>query len=947
MTVNAVPAVPAVPTASVTIQPTCAVPTGTIVVTAPLGAAYEYNIDGGAYQAGVTFAGLAPGNHTLTTRLAASPTCISASSAALTVNAVPAVPAVPTASVTIQPTCAVPTGTIVVTAPLGAAYEYNVDGGAYQAGVTFAGLAPGNHTLTTRLAASPTCISASSAALTVNAVPAVPAVPTASVTIQPTCAVPTGTIVVTAPLGAAYEYNIDGGAYQAGVTFAGLAPGNHTLTTRLAASPTCISASGAALTVNAVPAVPAVPTASVTIQPTCAVPTGTIVVTAPLGAAYEYNIDGGAYQAGVTFAGLAPGNHTLTTRLAASPTCISASGAALTVNAVPAVPAVPTASVTIQPTCAVPTGTIVVTAPLGAAYEYNIDGGAYQAGVTFAGLAPGNHTLTTRLAASPTCISASGAALTVNPVPGAPVVTTTQVNVLCFGGTTGTATAIPAGGLGPYSYSWNTLPVQTTATATGLAAGPYTVTVTDANSCPATANVIITQPAILTGVISSQTNVACFGASTGSVTILAGGGTAPYQYSIDAGTYQVSNTFSGLAAGVHNVSVRDNNSCTIGFIVTITQPASALAGFITAQTNATCFGDSDGSVTVAGAGGTTPYEYNIDGGSYQPSGAFNGLIAGAHTVIVRDANLCTSNVNITITQPAPLTGAITSQTNVLCFGGTTGSISLSGAGGTSPYQYSIDGGPYQVSGTFNGLTAGPHVITVRDIKLCTSIVNITITQPAAALTVTTTQVNVACFGGATGTATATPAGGTGLKTYSWNTVPVQTTATATGLIAGTYTVTVTDANLCTATANVTITQPAAALTVTTTQVNVACFGGATGTATATPAGGTGPFTYSWNTLPVQTTATATGLIAGTYTVTVTDANLCTATANVTITQPAAVLTVTTTQVNVVCFGGATGTATATPAGGTGLKTLLMEYSSCTDYGNGHRPDSWNLYCNGN
>ena len=354
------------------------------MVTAPLGAAYEYNIDGGTYQAGTSFALLLPGNHTLTTRLAASPTCISASTGNIVVNAVPTVPAVPTASTTTQPTCAVPTGTITVTSPLGAAYEYNVDGGTYQSGTSFALLLPGNHTLTTRLAASPTCISASTGNIVVNAVPTVPAVPTASTTIQPTCAVPTGTIVVTAPLGAAYEYNIDGGTYQAGTSFALLLPGNHTLTTRLAASPTCISASTGNIVVNAVPTVPAVPTASTTTQPTCAVPTGTIVVTAPLGAAYEYNVDGGTYQAGTSFALLLPGNHTLTTRLAASPTCISASTGNIVVNAVPTVPAVPTASTTTQPTCAVPTGTIVVTAPLGAAYEYNIDGGTYQAGTSFA-----------------------------------------------------------------------------------------------------------------------------------------------------------------------------------------------------------------------------------------------------------------------------------------------------------------------------------------------------------------------------------------------------------------------------------------------------------------------------------------------------------------------------------------------------------------------------------
>ena len=599
------------------------------------------------------------------------------------------------------------------------------------------------------------------------------------------------------------------------------------------------------------------------------------------------------------------------------------------------------------------------------------------------------------------CTAAAASFSTSTLVSSALTVTTSHVNVVCFGGVTGSATAIPSGGTGPYSYSWNTLPVQTTITATGLLAGPYTVTVTDANLCTAIANVTITQPAsALTGTITSQTNVLCFGNATGSITITGAGGTAPYQYNFDGGGYQVSGTFSSLIAGSHSVTVRDANFCTTNVPVTITQPIAALSGSISSQTNILCFGAATGSVTVAGSGGSTPYQYSIDGGLYQVSGIFNSLLAGIHTVTIRDANSCTMNVPVTLTQPVSalngsivsqtnvscfggstgnvtvagsggtspyvysidagtfqalgtfnvlsagihtvtirdnnlclyniivnitqpataLAGTIASQTNVACFGASTGSVTLSGSGGTAPYQYNIDGGIFQGSGIFNGLVAGIHSAIVRDVNLCTFNVPVTITQPAAALTVTTSHVNVACFGGATGTATAIPAGGTGPYTYSWNTIPVQTTITATGLVAGTYTVTVTDANLCTATANAVITQPAAALTVTTSHVNVACFGGATGTATAIPAGGTGPYTYSWNTLPVQTTATATGLIAGTYTVTVTDANLCTATANVTITQPAAALTVTTSHVNVACFGGATGTATAIPAGGTGPYT---------------------------
>src|SRR4030066_397937 len=128
--------------------------------------------------------------------------------------------------------------------------------------------------------------------------------------VQPTCAVPTGTIVITAPLGAGYEYSTDGSTYQASATFSGLAAATYNVTVRRTADITCVSAP-TSLTVNASPGVPAAPTGSVTVQPTCAVPTGTIVITAPVGA-YEYSIDGTTYQAGLTFSGLAAATYNVT-----------------------------------------------------------------------------------------------------------------------------------------------------------------------------------------------------------------------------------------------------------------------------------------------------------------------------------------------------------------------------------------------------------------------------------------------------------------------------------------------------------------------------------------------------------------------------------------------------------------------------------------------------------
>jgi gliding motility-associated-like protein len=158
-----------------------------------------------------------------------------------------------------------------------------------------------------------------------------PSTPAGSVTVQPTCATPTGTIVFTTQSGV--EYSIDGTTYQASATFTGVAAGSYTLKVRSTSDNTC-TATGATVTVTAALGAPTAATASVTTQPVCGTPTGTIVVTAPTGG-FEYAINGGTYQAGLTFANLAPGNYTITVRRTADNTCVSAASASMTINAVP------------------------------------------------------------------------------------------------------------------------------------------------------------------------------------------------------------------------------------------------------------------------------------------------------------------------------------------------------------------------------------------------------------------------------------------------------------------------------------------------------------------------------------------------------------------------------------------------------------------------------------
>ena len=483
---------------------------------------------------------------------------------------------------------------------------------------------------------------------------------------------------------------------------------------------------------------------------------------------------------------------------------------------------------------------------------------------------------------------------------------TTQVNLLCSGGNTGSITATGAGGTTPYTYAIGAGTYSTTNTFMGLTAGSYTVRIKDSNNCTSQTTLTITQPAVL-NVTSIQTNVLCNGGTTGSITATGAGGTTPYTYAIGTGTYSASNTFTGLAAGIYTVRIKDSNNCTSQVSVNITQPA-ALA-LTSSQVNVLCNGATTGSITATGAGGTTPYTYALGAGTYSTTNTFTGLAAGSYTVRIKDSNNCISQVNVTLTQPTLLT-LTTTQTSSGC-SGATGSITASGVGGISPYTYAIGAGTYSASNTFTGLSAGTYTVRVKDANNCTAQVSVTVAG-SSLLAVATTQVNVLCNGGATGSITATGTGGTTPYTFAIGSGTFSTTNAFTGLSAGSYTIFIKDANNCTSQVNVTLTEPPV-LALTTTQVNGGCNGN-TGSITATGVGGTSPYTFAIGAGTYSAANTFTGLAAGSYIVRVKDANNCTSQTTVVIT-PAAAPTLATMQTNVFCNGASTGSITATGAGG--------------------------------
>ena len=565
------------------------------------------------------------------------------------------------------------------------------------------------------------------------------------------------------------------------------------------------------------------------------------------------------------------------------------------------------------------TGSATVTVTGGTApYSYSWNTAPVQTGATAINLSAGTRTCTITDANG--CTTTRNVTIT-QPAAALSSSVGAQTNVGCFAANTGSATVPVSGGTAPYSFSWNTTPVQTSATANSLPAGSWTCTITDANGCSATRNVNITQPSsALSGSVSTQTNVGCFGASTGSATVAASGGTGPYSFSWNTAPVQTGATASNLAVGTWTCTIVDANACSATRTVTITQPAAGLSSSISSQTNVGCFGASTGNATVSVSGGTAPYTYSWNTSPVQTGATANDLPLGTRTCTITDANGCSTSQNVTITQPtAALSSSVSAQTNVGCFGANTGGATILAAGGTAPYTYSWNTAPAQTGATATNLTAGTWTCTIIDANGCSVTRNVIIIQPAAALTSSVSaQANVGCFGASTGSASINATGGTGPYTYSWNTTPVQTSSNATGLGAGTWTCTITDANGCTAIRNITITQPSAALGGSiSAQSNVGCFGANTGSASIAVTGGTAPFSYGWNTTPVQTTSTASNLLAGTWICTITDANGCSTTRSVTIAQPAAALSSSVSaQTNVGCSGANTGSATIAVVGGT-------------------------------
>lgn len=483
-------------------------------------------------------------------------------------------------------------------------------------------------------------------------------------------------------------------------------------------------------------------------------------------------------------------------------------------------------------------------------------------GATASNLAAGTYTVYVGYTGSGSNSCVMNQPVTVNQ-PTAISIATSVTNVSCAGGSNGTISATASGGTPPYTYSWSN--GSTSTSIVNLAAGTYTITVTDSKGCSRSAAATVSSPTPVIANAGSDTTI-CRGVSA-TLRGSASGGAAPYSYRWSpasglSASSAATTTASPFNTTVFSLTVTDANGCAATDTVVVN--VSTAVNVDVSVTQPTC-GLANGSATTQVTSGTPPYTY-----SWMPAGGNGPNLYNAapptYTVTVRDADGCIGFGFVNF-QHNPLTVS-TSSTSATC-NQSDGSASVSESGGTSPYTYTWSTNPVQTTSTATGLPAGNYTVTVTDDIGCTSSATVIISNTNGPTSAITSVVNPSCSDWADGQLGVTASGGTPPYSYQWSNG--NSTATTTSLTAGTYSVTVTDNSGCISIASRTLTAPAP-LTVSVSATSPTCAGSCDGAAALTVAGGTMPYYYSVS--PPSGSGTS-NLCPGTYTATVTDAKGCT------------------------------------------------------------------------
>jgi len=584
---------------------------------------------------------------------------------------------------------------------------------------------------------------------------------------------------------------------------------------------------------------------------------------------------------------------------------------------------VPSASFTVSPQCAglqtvFNNTSTIITGDLD--YEWNFGDGTTGLGddPVHVYANPGTYTVILTVTSIDGCVDDFTS--TVN-ILANPLANFTTTNLHCFGDESGALNITGYGSLSPYLYSLdNGTNFQPAGVFSSLDAGDYTVIVEDDNGCSSSYDFTLSEPTELISTLSNSFDLNCNGDEDGSIVVSTSGGATPYYYTLDNISFQLSPVFNNLGAGDYTVAVSDDNGCADTVLVTLSEPTGINASVYT-QTNVQCYGNNSGYLELLASGGVTPYQYSINGGqSFQSSPNFYNLSAGVYNIVIRDDNNCTRTLSSTITQPDQLAFTV-AVNDVSCFGDSTGSITVSVTGGTSPFQYSTDGGQtYQPSPAISNLDSGNYVVSVKDAHNCTVSGGAFVNQPAQPLVVSVASLqNVLCRGGNSGEVTIEVTGGT--ETYNYSVdggQNFQLSNVISGLTPGNYLALIADHNGCTQNIAFEITQPAENLNIDLLVTeNVDCYADGSGFIGITASGGTPAYEYSIDEgANYQAGEEFSGLSGGTYYIIVRDDNGCLIADTAILTEPSNPLTLNFNgSTNVICENDTTGSLNVSGAGG--------------------------------
>lgn len=510
--------------------------------------------------------------------------------------------------------------------------------------------------------------------------------------------------------------------------------------------------------------------------------------------------------------------------------------------------------------------------------ELSLDGSASSTGPEYTynwtspdgNIASGGHTLTPVVDAPGTynlevlnttngCVSTAEALVVENlPLQGE---VESLTHVACSGDETGGATLAASLGLAPYQYLWPDGVGD--ATRQDLAAGTYTVTVSDAENCEDLISVVVEQPPLLLANASASGETG-LGNNDGTATANPVGGVEPYTFNWSNGESTAS--ISGLSPGEYTLILTDANGCSRQETVTVNSFACSINASVDAL-HITCNGANDGAALVNISEGLEPFSIQWSNGA--EGAEVSGLEPGVYTVSITDENNCPTTANVTIQEPPVLVLTVHEVQDALCFGESSGWATISATGGTAGYSFLWPSGNTET--VENNLAAGEYTVILSDANACETSAVVEIGQPEA-LAGSFQIEGLTCAGSGDGEAALNMSGGTAPYDYTWSNG--SSGSAQTGLGGGIYEVAVKDDQGCTFLASVEVPEPEELSIATLEQNNIECAGQTDGSATVAASGGTSGYEYAWSS--GATGPTATGLAPGFHQVLATDANGCTA-----------------------------------------------------------------------